>query len=594
MRQQQIIERLLLTFLLCLSISFCLAQNKRVNAPPVAINDSALLGKNQSIEIAVLANDLDPDGDVNLCTIQVIGFGQIGFFQIIGNKIKYTGSTNQCGFDSLKYQITDSNNEVSNIATIYIEITCFNIPPIANNDNLILDEDNTDSVDIYDNDRFTDGPNVELNIIKNGKNGIGVIRLNQYLTYTPTLNYFGLDTIHYVICDLDPTNPLCDSAYVVINITSINDKPIAIPDSIYVFQGQSKSINIALNDIDLDGPSNNYTLLGNVKHGSIQLNLVGTGTYTATIGFTGLDSVQYELCDLASPNLCDTSTAIFFVQPVYQKPEAVFDTIKIYSGSSSSINILKNDYLPNGLDLDSVFFNNVPIGFNIQYSDSIINITPSQGFIGRTEINYFVKDLIDSISNTSSIIIVVNTPPVSIDRCGLQALINQSISINPFEFAIPGNSNIDNTKIQITKEPLQGSLSTYNPITQRIQYNANSSFIGVDTFKYKIYDVDGFSSEEILICIEIINEIPVSTNGVLSPNGDGNNDRLEFANIDDYPDNEVIVFDRNWNEVFHAKSYTNATGWDAAQVGTGTYYYLVKIRLNNQEKILKGYISLIK
>ena len=43
-----------------------------VNAPPVAANDTAMTGDATAITIAVLANDDDPDGTLNVSTVTVV------------------------------------------------------------------------------------------------------------------------------------------------------------------------------------------------------------------------------------------------------------------------------------------------------------------------------------------------------------------------------------------------------------------------------------------------------------------------------------------------------------------------------------------
>lgn len=594
MKQKVIIKRLLF-FLFFFSTSILAeAQSNSLLSPPITKNDSVLIGKNQSIEINILANDSDPDGDINQSSIQILQNPQIGLFQIIGKKIKYTPGTNQCGLDSIKYRLTDQNNEVSNVATIYIEVTCFNLAPIALNDNLVLDEDTKDSIDIFDNDKFTDGPGIKLDIINNSKSGLENINLLHFLVYTPKKNFFGNDTILYSFCDLDPTNPLCDSAYIYITVNPINDKPIAKRDSLKLFESQTINTDVSINDKDVDGPGKSYTLLTPSINGSANLSPVGILNYSPNTGFIGKDSIRYILCDNGIPNLCDTNIVFLEVEEIFEKPVSLNDTLYIPKDSAGIINILKNDIYTNGLNTDSVFFLNIPGNGTFSYLDSTVTFRPTIGFVGELSIYYYLRDLKDSISNISTIFIKVNQIPSAMDRCGIQTLINQSILINPFEFALNGTEAIDKSKIDLVAAPEKGLLSNYNPINNFITYTPNNNFIGIDSFIYRIYDVDGLKSNNILICIEIINEIPVKTNGIISPNGDGINDILTFENIDNYPDNEVIIFDRNWNEVFHVNAYSSTNYWDAQNLGTGTYYYYVKIKLNNQEKIIKGYISLLK
>ncbi len=592
MLPRKIVLGLFICFL-CLVNTLYAQSIKSSITPPIAVNDSVLIGKNQIILIDVLGNDTDPDGDISTSTIQVLGTPQIGIFSIINNKIQYTPSTNICGFDSIKYRLQDVNLELSNIATIYIEITCFNLAPIAIDDNLVIDEDETDSIDVFDNDRFTDGPNINISISRIPKNGTASISKEGMLHYIPNLNFDGKDTVQYSFCDDDPTNPLCDTAFVYINVNPINDAPLAINDTLFIYVLTNSTINLSLNDTSIDGPLMNYQLLQSPRLGSSNIQANGICTYTANASI-GKDSLLYEVCDIASPSLCDSAWLYVFINPVFENPSIKNDTLRVRKNSNNALNILINDLLPNGLNADSVFITFVPNSGTFNYTDSVLNYTPALDFIGTLSLPYFVKDLIDSISNISYIIIFVNELPISANLCELQSISNQTLSINPFQFA---NSNIvplDKRRLTIVRSPNNGNLSAYNYITEKINYTPENGFIGKDSFEFVIYDNIGFPSEPILVCIDVTVDIPVKAIPVVSINGDGINDYLTFEKIDDYPDNVVIVFDRFWNEVYHTTSYSSSNFWDANNVGIGTYFYVTTIRLNGVEKIIKGYINIIK
>lgn len=582
---------IIITFL-CSSTA--IAQNvKSQLIPPLAKNDTILIGKNQSVEINVLFNDIDPDGNINLSTIQIVSGAQLGLANVLNKKIEYTGGTNVCGFDSLKYRLTDNNAELSNIATVYIEITCFNIAPIAINDELNVNEDELDSIDVFENDRYTDGPGLGFNIVNQPNHGNASINNNGILRYTSALNYTGLDTLRYSFCDADPTTSLCDTAFVFITVNPINDKPIAKNDTLSIFINQTKNIDLQLNDFSIDGPSVMYSILTPAINGFAQVTSNGICEYTA--GNTAVkDSLRYEFCDLASPSLCDSAWLIINTLPIFQTPTTNKDTLRVLMNTSTSINILQNDIFPNNINSDSVYISNIPSSGTFIYSDSIISYTPVNNFTGEFVLHYYVKDDIDSISNEADIIILINTAAESIDICSIQTTVNQALLINPFQHAIAGTSTINFGSIIINKLPVNGILEGYNYISRSIKYNPNQNFVGADSITFRILDVDGFTSEEIKICIEVLNDIPVSTLGVISPNGDGINDYLTFDKIDEFPDNEVIIFDRYWNEIFHTKSYSNSNYWNAENINTGTYFYLVTIKVNSISKTIKGYISVLK
>jgi gliding motility-associated-like protein len=107
---------------------------------------------------------------------------------------------------------------------------------------------------------------------------------------------------------------------------------------------------------------------------------------------------------------------------------------------------------------------------------------------------------------------------------------------------------------------------------------------------------------------EIVNN-DIFIDPLLSPNGDGlGNEYFKIFNIEKYPDNEVIIFNRWGNELFYIKGYNNSeksfNGYSNKgllinsdiPVVDGVYFYIVNtfkmesgIRVRNMNK---GYMIL--
>lgn len=66
---------------------------------------------------------------------------------------------------------------------------------------------------------------------------------------------------------------------------------------------------------------------------------------------------------------------------------------------------------------------------------------------------------------------------------------------------------------------------------------------------------------------------------LITPNGDGFNDAWVIKNIGYYPDNEVIIFNRDGQKVFSMSTYDNSWGgtFNGNPVPDGTYYYVLKL-----------------
>lgn len=90
------------------------------------------------------------------------------------------------------------------------------------------------------------------------------------------------------------------------------------------------------------------------------------------------------------------------------------------------------------------------------------------------------------------------------------------------------------------------------------------------------------------------NNDPLTFFNSFTPNGDGKNDRWVIKNIDLFPDNEISILNRWGGEVFNAKSYNSTNAWDGLGLNSGTYYYLLKVNVNGESKVYKGFITLLR
>lgn len=80
---------------------------------------------------------------------------------------------------------------------------------------------------------------------------------------------------------------------------------------------------------------------------------------------------------------------------------------------------------------------------------------------------------------------------------------------------------------------------------------------------------------------------------LFSPNGDGINDRFEIPGlIDYYSSNELVIYNKSYNEVYHKKNYQN--DWTGDQLPKGSYGYILRaITADGNEKVFRGYITIV-
>lgn len=107
-------------------------------------------------------------------------------------------------------------------------------------------------------------------------------------------------------------------------------------------------------------------------------------------------------------------------------------------------------------------------------------------------------------------------------------------------------------------------------------------------------DKNGCKNFDSLVVIVNDNFLVIPFN-VLTPDFNGKNDTWIIKNIENYPENHVLIFDQ-WNQkIYETDGYTNE--WDGKNLKgeilpDATYYYLLSFK--NNSKIYSGYISLIR
>lgn len=164
-------------------------------------------------------------------------------------------------------------------------------------------------------------------------------------------------------------------------------------------------------------------------------------------------------------------------------------------------------------------------------------------------------------------------------------------------------SNVGSYTVSIATNPTLGGIAAANP-DGRIGYIVKAGVFGDDKFTYKLCSTTCPSycdSAAVFISIqEDPNfQAPPRVNAI-TPNGDGTNDRLIFdellINPAQYPDNELIVFNRWGDIVYSARPYANT--WDGTNLTgqnlpEGTYYYILRLNIS-EGIIIRGDVTIVR
>ncbi|MGE3277325.1 MAG: MBG domain-containing protein, partial [Vicinamibacterales bacterium] len=263
-----------------------------------------------------------------------------------------------------------------------------NQPPVAVDDPATTPEDTPVTISVTDNDTDPeDGPltvTVPSTTTPNG--GTLVVTPGGAITYTPADDFCGTDTFTYTITD---AAGLTDTATVTVNVTCVNDPPVANDDTAATTENTPAVIVVKGNDSDPDGDPLTVSLLTPPVHGGAVVNPDGTVTYTPTVGYCGADTFSYRVTDAGG--LTDTATVTVAVACVNDPPDAVDDTTTAVSGTPLTITVLSNDTDPENDPLTVTTFTQPTAGTVTKVGNQLV-YTPPTWFSGTVTFTYTVSD----------------------------------------------------------------------------------------------------------------------------------------------------------------------------------------------------------
>lgn len=213
------------------------------NQPPVAESDSARATVGQAVEIDVLANDRDPEGDP--ITLVAVGTPSNGTAEIVGQAIRYTATTLGSGTDTFTYEIEADGARATGTVVVELEAP----PPTAVDDSATTQEGQEVRVDVLAND--VAGLDGTLTIAEVADAPNGTTRIDGgVIVYTPDSGFVGTDRFDYVIREQGGGEA---SATVTITVESTNTPPVAEDDQFVTDTTTVVTIDVLANDSDPDG-----------------------------------------------------------------------------------------------------------------------------------------------------------------------------------------------------------------------------------------------------------------------------------------------------------------------------------------------------
>jgi hypothetical protein len=176
---------------------------------PRAVYDAATVAVGGSVDILVVANDTDEDGDLDPDTVLIGQSPGQGTVEILGNGwVRYTPSVSSQSSDAFSYSVADEAGLRSNQATVGVSITGgggsgSGSAPIANYDSALAVSGTTVVIQLLANDTDADGDLDPDSVVITQYPAHGTVTLHSDGTahYTTFLGYDSSDTFNYTVSD---------------------------------------------------------------------------------------------------------------------------------------------------------------------------------------------------------------------------------------------------------------------------------------------------------------------------------------------------------------------------------------------------------
>jgi hypothetical protein len=259
------------------------------------------------------------------------------------------------------------------------------------------------------------------------------------------------------------------------------------------------AIDILGNDSDPEGNLDPSSLSETTPaaNGSVSFTPTGAAIYTPDVGFTGTDTFEYEVCDLAGQCATAMVTVVVDDPLVNEPPVAGDDSAETSIDVPISISPLGNDVDPEDdpLVIDpTTGITSAPTsgGTAVVETDGTITYTPAPGFTGTDTFEYEVCDP-SGECDTAEVTIDVNGPPITDDE-SVTTDPGTPVDIDVVDGDVDPDGAIDPTSVSIVTPPTNGTVAV-DPATGVVTYTPEDGYGGPDSFVYEVCDNDGLCAE---------------------------------------------------------------------------------------------------
>ena len=307
-----------------------------VDDPPVVADTTFQVNQDETTTLGLVVNDIENDLTFFVSGMSINNNGSVNTGGVATDlSFDYTPQPGFTGTDAVGVTVCEVNvPSVCSTRNIAVEVKKVNHPPV-----ILVNGQPGDTIRVTTQEDLpvvfcfeSVDPDGDAVTVQDTKNGVGGGSLTSYLaiefcyTFTPVKDFTGISRWELKVCD-NGSPGLCGVLVAIINVTPVNDPPLAVDDTVSVMRYTLSKVNVLANDSDADGDVlilNSQPVTG-PAHGQATLSEDGFVSYTSDRLYKGPDVLVYEVCDEASPSLCSQATVTFMISDL---------PLRVYEGLS--------------------------------------------------------------------------------------------------------------------------------------------------------------------------------------------------------------------------------------------------------------------
>jgi hypothetical protein len=481
-----------------------------VNDRPIADPQAITIDEdNPGIAVTLTGSDLE---DGNNVTYTLANQPNHGTVTGTPPNVVYTPNPNYNGTDGFLFSVQDTENLVSDPATIFVTINPVNDVPVGTTPDTSTLEDTPTLVSLSGAD--VEGSQLSFTNISATNGSISGNAPD--ITFTPAPNFTGNATITYTVSDggassVDTVN---------VQVLAVNDRPVANAQSVSVDEDNTLGITLTGTDVEDGAGPFGFVVVGQPTNGSLS-GSVPNLTYTPDPDFNGADSFTFTVTD-SQGSTSTQGTISVTVDPVNDAPVAQDRTgFQVPEDTAFLINLGASDIDSANLTFSLVGGQpaNGTLDTTRLAAEGIVTYLSDLDYNGPDSFQFRVNDgALDSNTATVSFE-VINTADSPVAQDGA-ATTDEDNDVTITLIATDPDS--DPLTYAIVDQPPAGQGAVTQSMGNQFVYSPPADYNGSTSFTFTATDTSGNTSNTARVGVTVnpVNDRPVANAQSVSVNED--------------------------------------------------------------------------